>query len=90
MIKPPQKRSNTYPSRGDVITKYNRKTSLERLQAILAMLWMDNLTVEEKIKYCNGKIDVKKLYETYELYNWPIILDKLTKLKEKYNKLHFD
>lgn len=87
MIKPPQKRSNTYPTKGDVIHQYNNKSSLERLQTLLAMVWMDNLTVDEKVNYCDGEIDTKKLYETYELYNWPTVLNKLDKLKEKYSKL---
>ncbi len=73
------------------------KNSLNRIQGLLAMLWIENLTPTQKRNYCKAiektniySFDVyrtQKLYDYYKLYNWPIALIKLNKLKQKYNKL---
>lgn len=94
MIKPIIKRSNGISAPGEMMGGNNKHTSLERLQTLLAMIWIENLTSTEKSNYCreiektnlyaHDVYAAQKLYDYYNLHKWPRALKILDRLKNKY------
>ncbi len=95
MIKRTQNSHDLFMTKADSLLKSAKKTSLERLQGYLTLLWIEDLSAPDKRQYCREMTKLKKyeittphylkLYDYYELYKWPIALEKLNKLKKKYN-----
>jgi hypothetical protein len=96
MIKAPIKRPTDISTGTTIVAMGDEKSSLERLQLYFAMIWVSNQTDGEKESYLKEMERIKnydeytsknqKLYDYYELHAWPIVLQKLDKLKKKYSK----